>query len=208
MREIAVEQTPMKRCGKCGEIKLLNEFTNNRTKKDGKQYGCKECEKQRYFEDESNRGELSRARSSRSYYRNKAKRLELGRRWRILNPDKSKEIGRRADEKRFKTPKGKLNKNISRSILASLRTSKNGRHWEELVGYTINELKEHLERLFKSGMTWENYGKWHIDHIIPKSKFNFVTPEDLDFKKCWALKNLQPLEAKQNMSKGNKFDNL
>jgi len=56
-------------------------------------------------------------------------------------------------------------------------------------------------------MSWENYGKWHIDHIIPISKFNFITSEHLDFKRCWALKNLQPLEAKQNMSKGKKLNN-
>jgi 5-methylcytosine-specific restriction endonuclease McrA len=53
-------------------------------------------------------------------------------------------------------------------------------------------------------MSWENYGKftWHIDHIIPVAVFNFSSFKDLDFKRCWALSNLQPLEAKKNHSKG------
>jgi 5-methylcytosine-specific restriction endonuclease McrA len=56
-------------------------------------------------------------------------------------------------------------------------------------------------------MNWENYGSyWHIDHKIPISVFNFEKPEDYDFKRCWNLKNLQPLEKFKNMSKGNRLD--
>jgi hypothetical protein len=52
-------------------------------------------------------------------------------------------------------------------------------------------------------MSWENHGTvWHIDHIIPKSVFNYTDAEHIDFKRCWALKNLQPLWAGENMSKG------
>lgn len=54
-------------------------------------------------------------------------------------------------------------------------------------------------------MTWENYGKtWHIDHIIPRSWFNYKSPKDLLFKECWKLENLQPLETKKKYLKGNK----
>jgi 5-methylcytosine-specific restriction endonuclease McrA len=45
-----------------------------------------------------------------------------------------------------------------------------------------------------------------VDHIIPIAVFNFEKPEDIDFRRCWALKNLQPLESKQNQSKGAKID--
>jgi hypothetical protein len=54
-------------------------------------------------------------------------------------------------------------------------------------------------------MTWENYGKWHIDHKRPIASFNFTSYEDPEFKECWALNNLQPMWAKENMSKGNKI---
>lgn len=50
------------------------------------------------------------------------------------------------------------------------------------------------------------YG-WHIDHKLPVASFNFDSPEHLDFKKCWALENLQPLWAKENISKGAKVVN-
>ena len=95
---------------------------------------------------------------------------------------------------------------MSCGIIKSLRNNtKNNRQWDSLVGYTVDQLRKHLEKRFKFGMTWENYGKWHIDHKIPISAFNFEKPEDIDFQRCWSLKNLQPMWAKENISK---HDNL
>jgi len=55
-------------------------------------------------------------------------------------------------------------------------------------------------------MTWENHGSvWHIDHIIPISAFNIISIGCIDFRRCWALKNLQPLFVKENISKHNKL---
>ena len=102
----------------------------------------------------------------------------------------------------------KLNGNMSSGIRVSLKRdnlSKNGRHWEYLVGYTVYELKHYIENLFQSGMTWDNYGKWHLDHIIPKAFFKYKSTADTEFKFCWSLSNLQPLWAKDNISKGAKI---
>ncbi len=99
----------------------------------------------------------------------------------------------------------RLNRNIRRSIIGSLKDGKNGRHWEDCVGYTSEELIKHLEGLFEEGMNWENYGDWHIDHKIPKSAFNFTRVEHIDFKRCWALSNLQPLWASDNNRKRDKL---
>jgi hypothetical protein len=55
-------------------------------------------------------------------------------------------------------------------------------------------------------MSWDNYGKWHIDHKIPVTAFNFERVDDVDFKRCWSLKNLQPLWALDNIVKGNKVE--
>ncbi len=107
--------------------------------------------------------------------------------------------------KRKTDSKYKLNCNISRVINASLQGNKFGRRWESLVNYTLEDLRNHLEKLFIGNMTWENYGDWHIDHKIPISVFNFTQPEHEDFKRCWALKNLQPLWAKDNLEKHNKL---
>lgn len=91
---------------------------------------------------------------------------------------------------------------MSSGINKSLRNgAKSARHWESLVDFTIDQLKVHLEKLFLDGMTWQNYGKWHIDHKVPIAVFNFSKPEHIDFKRCWSLKNLQPLWAHDNISK-------
>lgn len=111
-------------------------------------------------------------------------------------------------QKRCKAdPMFKLNKNISNLILHSLKGSKNGLHWETIVGYTCKDLKQHLEKQFDNKMNWDNYGSyWHLDHIIPKSFFKFTTTEETEFKMCWSLNNLQPLEAIENMKKHNKLN--
>ena len=73
--------------------------------------------------------------------------------------------------------------------------------------FTIEEFRERFESLFTKGMTWQNMGLWHIDHIKPKVSFNqeqLADPTSEDFKKCWALENLQPLWALDNMKKGAK----
>lgn len=138
---------------------------------------------------------------------NKDRRREYDKQWKQNNTDRVREKGRIAAAIRRSTPKGKLSSNISREIRSSIKSrEKANRHWEELVGYTVDQLKMHLERLFEPGMTWENYGTvWHIDHKTPIAVFNFEKPEDIDFRICWSLKNLQPMESKRNKSKGAKL---
>ena len=82
-----------------------------------------------------------------------------------------------------------------RQVKISADGNKEG-HWVDSLGCTYAELKEHIESQFLDGMTWENHGfyGWHIDHIIPLTRggTNHFT-------------NLQPLWAKDNLSKGNKI---
>ncbi len=129
--------------------------------------------------------------------------------WRKKNREKLREQGRENYAKKRDDPKWKIENTIRVGIHRSLGDSKAGRHWESLVGYTVTELTDHLESRFTLGMTWDNYGLngWHIDHIVPRSVFNYETPDDIDFKRCWALKNLQPLWGTDNISKGAKLDN-
>lgn len=56
-----------------------------------------------------------------------------------------------------------------------------------LLGYNIEELMTHLESLFTEGMTWDNYGEWHVDHKKPMTLFEFTTTDDEGFKECWKL---------------------
>jgi hypothetical protein len=75
---------------------------------------------------------------------------------------------------------------------------------QELIGCTVKELQEHLEKQFTNGMTWENYGEWHVDHIIPCSSFDFTKEEEQ--RTCFNYKNLQPLWAEDNYKKKKKMN--
>lgn len=99
----------------------------------------------------------------------------------------------------------RIGSNISRGIRNSLKSSKNGAHWEDIVGYTVGKLIAHLEQQFLPNMSWENYGVngWHIDHKIPQSHFNFSSVNDRAFLECWAIENLQPLWSIDNWKKNN-----
>jgi len=100
-----------------------------------------------------------------------------------------------------------LNDRLKTSIRTSLKGNKDGYHWEDLVGYTLNDLIKHLKKTMPKGYMWQDFlnGKLQIDHIIPKSVFNFDKPEHSDFKKCWALENLRLLPARENLIKHNKL---
>jgi len=123
----------------------------------------------------------------------------------ILNQKKIYKRKRRKEDPVFR-----MNCNFSRNIHHSLSMrdiSKNRRRWERIVGYTVQDLKQHLESLFVTGMSWSNYGKngWEIDHLLPVSFFEYKNTDDVEFKMCWRLENLQPLWAKENVRKSNKI---
>ncbi len=102
-----------------------------------------------------------------------------------------------------------LNSRMRSMIRISLHngSGKQGRHWQTLVGYTVAQLKRHLKKTMPEDYSWQDYleGKLHIDHIFPKAIFNFSCPEDIDFQRCWALKNLQLLPAEENQRKYTKL---
>ena len=76
----------------------------------------------------------------------------------------------------------------------------------DLIGCDLNFLKEHIEKQFKSGMSWNNWSKygWHLDHIKPCASFNLTKDEEQ--KKCFNFTNLQPLWATENLKKSNKIN--
>jgi len=172
-----------------------------------------------------NNAEKCKENAAKWYKNNKERHNELGYKWAKNNPEKVKESHKKYRKnnpekikgyrEKFYKGKGKslfycLNSSIRVAIWQSLRNNKNGKsgkHWENIVNFTLKELITHLEKLFKSGMNWSNYGKsgWEIDHQKPVSSFNFKSYEDEDFKKCWSLENLQPLWIRENRRKYNKI---
>ena len=102
-----------------------------------------------------------------------------------------------------KDPIFRLQKNLRRRLNLALKGIFKEETTMKLIGCNLIELKTHLQNRFKEGMSWENYGKWHIDHIKPMSSFNLKNAENQ--KLAMHYTNLQPLWAKDNMSKGNKI---
>ena len=101
---------------------------------------------------------------------------------------------------------------ISNTIRTSMRNCVIGKqqfsYIEDVLGYTIDELYKRLNETMPDGYTWDDFigGDLHIDHIIPVSVFNFDNPSHIDFKRCWALDNLQLLPARENCVKNAKID--
>jgi DNA-directed RNA polymerase subunit RPC12/RpoP len=122
--------------------------------------------------------------------------------WSAANLDKV------AAKSRRQYSKDPLSARMSSRMRKSLYRGKQGRSWREWVPYTLDQLRSHLERQFVKGMTWDNFGKWHIDHIQPVSSFTYQDPTDSEFQACWALSNLRPLWALENHIKHAKREAL
>ena len=205
-------------CKLCREVKDLTvEFFMSRISKGKSYFGykCRLCENkdcQKYHAENRNK-ELLRMKEYRiknkclmKKYREEHK--NEAKEYRLKNKEKNREYYRNRQKEKLKNPIYRLHSNMSKSIHHHLKKNnlnKNKKTWIKFVDYTVEELKIHLEKQFKDGMNWENYGKWHIDHIKPKSLFNITSVECIEFKKCWSLENLQPLWAIDNISKGNRF---
>ena len=181
-----------KDCQHGGEPQPISNFHKDNLRAAGYKTYCKDCDRAL---DQLPKRKASRAR----YFESPAGKAT---RRRYQRSQKGRAYFRRASSLHYQA--NKLDCSISTGINRSLKGRKNGFHWEDLVGFTLNDLILHLEKQFTNGMTWENYGEWHIDHIIPITAFNFHSVNDYDFKRCWALSNLQPLWRVDNEHKSDK----
>lgn len=100
--------------------------------------------------------------------------------------------------------KHKIVRNLRRRVHRALKGETKSESTLSLLGCSINYLKEYLESKFQQGMTWDNYGEWHIDHIKPCSAFDLSDP--VQQKECFAYTNLQPLWAIDNLKKAYKYE--
>jgi hypothetical protein len=133
---------------------------------------------------------------------------EYHKEWRGKNIDKHREVKRTYQKnKRHADPIYKLISNFRTAIYTVLKEHNLGKYtnYFKMVGYLPQDLRTHLEKQFTNGMSWENYGKWHVDHIKPISSFTFNSSEDEEFKECWSLDNLQPMWGIENIKKSNKI---
>lgn len=190
----------MKICSKCKIKKQLTEYHKDNSRKDGYKYMCKQCKK---AEDQSRKNKFRQlklcpycgkqpeinyivcqsCRIKKQKYDNKIKR-QLRHNYRLKND---------------------INYHIAHNLRSRLRYAiknqqKTGSAIKDL-GCSIEYLKIYLESKFISGMSWNNYGQWHIDHIIPLSQFDLSNRQEL-LKACHYT-NLQPMWAIDNIKKSN-----
>jgi len=196
----------MKECIVCKTPKAKEYFYRHPTTKDKLSSRCKECQKktQRLRYDTKKSEILDYIKTWKS--ENKELNYSYTKKWNAKHSDKVKEYKRNWDRKAMQNPIHRLSNNIRGNIHHALKEKKNGRKWEVLVGYTLEDLVKHLESKFTTGICWENYGDvWHVDHITPKSWFQYKDIDDPKFKECWSLTNLQPKLKIDNIKKGNRF---
>ena len=218
----------MKTCRLCEEKLAPSEFYRCKTNLDGLMGVCKQCHNKRCKKWQKDNTEKSNEHTRRWYtkhgkawsvknreqinvkyrkwYANSDKKrvVEYGKKWRRKNKDRVNANQRKRYHTKLKHDiRYRLNNSMGMNVYHSLKSKKNGASWQKIVGYTVEHLMTHLVGQFVDGMSWENYGEWHIDHIIPKSRFEFNSYNDKSFKRCWSLDNLQPLWAFDNRSKNN-----
>ncbi len=163
------------------------------------------------------------ASDKRNYNKHKEKRLNYYKIWsennkehrkkymneyREKNKEKIKEIKRNYEKTRKSNdPIYKLVANFRTAIWTTLKENNMTKygHYFEILKYTPEQLSNHLANQFKDGMTWENYGEWHVDHKLPITSFEFKEVGDEEFLRCWSLDNLQPMWAEENIRKSNRI---
>jgi Prasinovirus endonuclease VII len=197
-------------CKRCRNIHVQKWRKENHNKiiKQQKKYFIKNKEKIIKYKKEEYQKNIEKYKEKGKLYRknNRKKFLEYAKMY-LQNPKNKKRKNERRRE-RYKTDiKYKLECNLRNRIRIAIKRGFKSKTTINLLGCSLEYLKQHLESQFKPGMTWKNYGfgdnKWHIDHIKPCSSFDLSKPEEQC--KCFNYKNLQPLWQHDNLTKSNKI---
>lgn len=209
----------MKACNQCGIEKPETQFYLASSKSTKRRAVCMACVAA------YSKSEKVRAKKRKRWHENKdelnaARRTDEHRkRSREQQKKRKAKINAHERKKRREDPVWRLRRCVSKDIARALKS--NGSHksmsFLKCVPYTMMKLKMHLENQFEPWMAWNNHGsykadawddhnpstwKWQVDHIIPQSDLPYKSMKSKNFKKCWALENLRPLSAKQNLLDG------
>ena len=181
---LELDKQGLRKCKKCGDIKSHENFDKSKSSINGIDRTCKKCN---YEKRKQNPNYLSNMRAATL-------------KWRRDNPEKCKQSQKRNDARPQRKIKLRLIRRIKDYLCCKTESFK------ELIGCSAIELKQYLEKQFTPQMSWDNYGSyWHIDHKIPCAAFDLFNKDER--LKCFHYTNLQPLEAKINLSKQDKIDN-
>ena len=224
-----IDNIELKYCPRCDKWLKLISFTKHNGNWDKLQGYCNSCRKEYNADNKESKAAHYQANKQKYYEGCKARRLanpqnnraylkkfhtahpekakEYSARWKKENLEAHRQSYIKENRRRRATLKVKLCDNISANLYYSLKNGKEGKRTFDILGYTYKQLKQRLTKTMPKGYEWDDYmnGKLHVDHKIPIKVFNFNKTDDIDFKKCWALKNLQLLPAIDNLKKSAKL---
>lgn len=194
-------------------MKELEEFHKDKNSKDGRCHTCKSCAgiraKNHYAENQKEKTRYQREyyvenrdevlASKKSYYIENKEEIALYKK----EHSKLYKDRRNVNEKirRDSDPIYKLGISLRNRIYKFFKGKNRSKKSLELIGCSIESAKYYIELRFKPGMTWDNYGAWHIDHIYPLS----LAKSTKELEKLCHYSNLQPLWARPNIIKSNKI---
>jgi hypothetical protein len=183
-------------CCKCKIEKSYSDFNISKRNKSGIRGECRDCQKLIYL----NKSEYYKEKRKQRYLQNPKKELSRNRKY---YENKKSQIIETIRNKKKSDEMLRVSSNLRSRISQFVKSNKLHKDNKTLVmlGIDLPNFKKYLEEQFKPGMCWGNYGKWHIDHIIPL--FYAKTTEDLN--KLCHYTNLQPLWGIENSSKRNKI---
>lgn len=157
-------------------------------------------EKARWYQENKER---LKEKARLNHAQNKDRASQRNREWRLKNRDRSRKYHRDYEmERRRSDPSFAISITMKSRVRMALKKShsKKASKTATLIGCSIEQLRVHIERGFKRGMTWKNYGThWHIDHILPCASFELSDPRQQ--LQCFHWSNLQPLWSVENLKK-------
>jgi hypothetical protein len=199
----------LKLCCKCREEKLITEFYVSRKGRNlhGVQSKCKSCIKLYNREYRIKNPDKIKTWKALDVSRHYDKRYAKKEEWRKNNPDRCK-ISTSKSHKRHKKEMTNyyISKILRHRFWLALRGQNTRKHESaiSLLGCSIEQARDYIASGFHDGMSWDNYGKWEIDHIKPCASFDLK--EHSQQKICFHHSNLQPLWMSENRSKGKRYD--
>ena len=218
-------------CTKCKIEKSLDEFGVEKRVNDGKSAWCKQCYKKYRVEHKEERKIYNKKYNKENkdklcvqhkkwhsehreeckiskheyYLKNKERFTVQNKKYQEDHKEEKKLYDKEYRKRRCETDiRYKIKCNLKTRVRLAIKNNNKSLSTMFLIGCEVDFLIYYLQSQFTDGMSWDNHGDWHIDHIKPCKLFDLSKPEQQ--QKCFNYKNLQPLWAKDNLSKGAKYN--
>ena len=180
----------IKKCSSCFISKPVTDFHKDKKGKFGTRANCKSCRN----------NDSERARRRDWYHKNKEQRQKKIKEYSLSYNERRKELHK---ERQSNDINYRIKRALRSRLYSAIKNNSKEASAVNDIGCSIEFFKHYIESKFSINMTWNNYGEWHIDHIIPISKFD-LSKRSEQLKACHYT-NLQPLWSEDNIKKSNRL---